>query len=50
MRFNVLTLVEAVALFTNLSQAELNNLILRLSLEGYVPMRLDLKAKSINPI
>ena len=38
----MLTLVEAVALFTNLSQAELNNLILRLQLEEHIPMRVDL--------
>ena len=41
-RFGLLTLLEATRLLTHLSQAELNNLILRLSAENYMPMRLDL--------
>ncbi len=41
-RFSLLTIIEAANLLTYLTQAEFNNFLLRLSVDQYVPMRLDI--------
>ena len=45
-RFSLVTLMEAAQLLTFGTQAEFNRLILRLSIDKHVPLRLDLSKEN----
>jgi hypothetical protein len=45
-RFSLSTVIEAVELFTYSTQAEVNNIILRLSLEDHIPTSLNLSKEN----